>query len=112
MRGEVVEMSKVYAALEKPFGAARGRLLALARQLAPQVIGMKSTLEAEAIIDQYIRDILDEWAAGIAGNGIGSPPVSNDEIPAAVDRKPMGGRGAIPKRGSKRGGRQVAHGAR
>jgi len=112
MRGEVVEMAAVYSALEKPFGAARGRLLALSRQIAPQVIGMKSTLEAEAIIDQYIRDILNEWATGIQRNGVDPSVVPNPQTAAKIDGFTMGGHRKIPKRRGQRGGRKVAHGAR
>lgn len=109
LRKNVVRVEDVYAELAKPFGAARGRLLGLARQVAPQVVGMKSTLEAEQIIDQYINDILNEWSTGIHIRGVDAPVVSDPQTAAKVDRKSMGRRASVSKRGGKRRGRKVAH---
>lgn len=109
MRRELVAVEEVYTELAKPFNAARMRLLALPRQLAPQVTGAATSVETESIIERYITDVLNEWSAGISGNGTGAPVVSGSQTTTKADRERVGRRAPVSKRRIKRRGRKVAH---
>jgi len=60
LRGELIEVEAVAQAVADEYSNVRQRLLAMPTKLAPQVIPVDSIPEAEALIQEFIHEAIEE----------------------------------------------------
>jgi hypothetical protein len=60
LRGQLVDVDRFSHALMAAFGRVREKLIAFPSRVAPEMIGLKSEAEAEAILDRYILEAMAE----------------------------------------------------
>jgi phage terminase Nu1 subunit (DNA packaging protein) len=99
-RGDVVAIADVVAVIGDQFTACRARLLSVAHKTGPLVAPVTDTVECVTLIDQSIREALDELAgydgrgegviAGGAGLGFDNVSTGADEAAPEADGERMG----------------------
>ena len=114
-RGEMLPREDVRTAWADMAVSFRARTLSIPKKAAPQVFGVNSLPEIEAILERMIVEALDELShADYSGSGEGdSEPQEGDgvagEAPAEADGKPVGGPEPEAVPGEQRGARAVDH---
>lgn len=117
-RGEVVAVEVVAKAVGDQLSACRARLLSLPTKAAPLVAVEADVQVCRDLIEQGVRDALDELVgygpAGAGGETDDEAPAGDggaDAPAAAADGERVGGSAPAAKRGGKRRARAVEHGA-
>jgi hypothetical protein len=59
-RGEVLTIADLERIVAKDYGMVKAGLLSLPGRLAPEILGLRSILDAQAVVDRRVREIMAE----------------------------------------------------
>ena len=103
-RGELLKAAEIERDIGRGLSDFKARMLAIPRSIAPLLVGLESASDAEAVVDEAVRNALEALAV-VAEIGEAAY-----EAAAKANDKPVGGQASKAKPRSKRRARSMADG--